>query len=316
MRNLPVAVLALLTACGPKHDVDPPKPGECGLPPRELDHLDPDPAHTWYEIDDSTTSTPRGGSTTITIASWNIKKLSRNNTPASLDTMAAVIARYDLAGIQEVLHDEPITGIRDRLRTRHSTPVRFIVTSREGRTPQEAERYAFVYRERTIEALNRGQFGSADGVARPPYYGYFKSRLGGEGGFDFILMLAHTKPPEGAVLQGELTKLAQNYAAVRDHNTTEGDVLLAGDLNAGPGYVHFRTNLITNLRLRATIAQGTSTMVTGDRTNDNILFGPPTVQDYTNRSGVDAFGDTTPDHAEVSDHRPVWAEFHVNRDTD
>jgi endonuclease/exonuclease/phosphatase family metal-dependent hydrolase len=311
----PLSALAALLVIGCRLVPPPPPPAACELPARDLDHLDLEAPHTWFEIDDST-RTPPTGTTTIKLASWNIRRLSRNNTPGSLDTIAGVLAGYDLTGIEEVLHPEPIRGIKDRLRTRHATPVRYVVTSREGRTGQEAERYGFVYRERAIEALNRGRFASGDGVARPPYYGYFRARAGGADGFDFILMLAHTKPPEGAVLQGELTRLGQSYAAVRDRNSAEGDLLLAGDLNAGPDYVHFRTNLITGLRLRATIAAGTSTMVAGARTNDNILFGPPTVQDYTGRSGVDPFGDSTPGHAEVSDHRPVWAEFHVGRDTD
>ena len=44
---------------------------------------------------------------------------------------------------------------------------------------------------------------------------------------------------------------------------------------------------------------------------DRIVTGPETKEDYAGRWGVErAFTDN-----EVSDHWPVWAEFHVGNDT-
>ena len=278
----------------------------------------------------------------IEIASWNIKHFSARKSRREIEVMAEVVAKYDIVGIQEVLDErgpEELVDALGKLRGEDGKKLEYdvIVTEKRGRTPNEAERYAFVYDTETIEVLNTGRWGEFDDesddstdesehpadIARLPYAAAFSAKgRPADRPFDFVLILVHTKPPSGTRLARELDIIGQVYADMPNYFPDEFDFILMGDFNERSEYTHFGTHLMRPFRLQALIPHPTSTMIDGQgtKTNDNILLPPETMPNYVEGSaGVDDF-DTDlvppPRPSRVSDHRLIYGSFERYGDRD
>jgi endonuclease/exonuclease/phosphatase family metal-dependent hydrolase len=266
--------------------------------------------------------TPPG---TIKIASWNLRSFSDSRTDEQIQTTARILEEYDLIGIQEVEDRDGVDRLVTTLEQQTGRTYGKIVTEKRGGTPAERERYAFIFSKDSIQLLNNGKFNTSSGMTRPPYYASFKTKRGRvDNRFDFSLMLVHTKPRPATALADDLKGAARAFRLTL-RTRAEKDLLLAGDFNADPPYVHFRTHLGFLTAIITQAPGGPGSMVRGANLNDNILFGTPTVEDYTKQNGIDQFdvrlfsdasGKVDQATAEgISDHRPVWGGFFNDHDT-
>jgi exonuclease III len=125
--------------------------------------------------------------------------------------------------------------------------------------------------------------------------------------FTFWLVNIHTDPDE---VPQELDALAGVFQAMQAARPDEDDVILLGDLNAGPPeFGSFRR--IPGI---GWAVAGTTTNTRRTKTYDNLVFAQPATGEYLGHAGVldlqNSYG-LSPDQAlEVSDHCPVWAAFY------
>ncbi len=109
----------------------------------------------------------------------------------------------------------------------------------------------------------------------------------------------------------ELAALVDVIRGVRNNGRGEDDVLLLGDLNADERML----DSLAQATGSSVVVSGVPTNTRGSKTYDNILFARSATTEFTQQLGVVDFAreyqlsDTQA--LEVSDHRPIWAEFSV-----
>jgi hypothetical protein len=125
-------------------------------------------------------------------------------------------------------------------------------------------------------------------------------------GFSFWLVDTHTDPDEVALEVNALAEVFQEMKALRPD---EDDVILLGDLNAGPP----QFGKIKQIAGIGWAVSGVTTNTRRSKTYDNLIFDRAATSEYTGRWGVldlqDAFRLPLDKALEVSDHNPVWAAF-------
>ena len=121
-------------------------------------------------------------------------------------------------------------------------------------------------------------------------------------------MNIHTDPDEA---QEEVSVLADVFQLMQTVDADEDDVILLGDLNASDR----QFGRLAQVPGIAWVVTGTTTNTRHTKMYDNVLFERHATAEYTGRWGVvelqSAFGLTLEQALEVSDHLPVWAEFHA-----
>jgi endonuclease/exonuclease/phosphatase (EEP) superfamily protein YafD len=148
-----------------------------------------------------------------------------------------------------------------------------------------------------------------DRLHREPLVACFRTRNAPpQQAFTFTLVNIHTDPDE---VPQELAALADVIRAVRNDGRREDDVLLLGDLNADERMLAGLAQA-TGCSL---VVSGVPTNTRGSKTYDNILYARNATAEYTQQWGVVDFAReyqlTDQQALEVSDHRPIWAEFSV-----
>jgi endonuclease/exonuclease/phosphatase family metal-dependent hydrolase len=244
----------------------------------------------------------------IRIATWNLRKFSdRADNPPDLVTIARIIREndFDLLAIQEVQQQGQIV---QKLRRQLNEPWRVEITEQTG----NHERYAFLYRGDRVSldqtpALATGP--DADLFDRKPAIATFRA-----GQFDFTLVTAHlwygdkANNPRRRNEAAALARIASSLATTR----AEKDVIVLGDFNEmraggnlqifeGAGWIRLNrepTNLGSN------------------EVFDNLLIDPRPTREFAGSVGVVRFDESATfanedkrASAQVSDHRPVWADF-------
>ena len=246
----------------------------------------------------------------ITIASFNIRKLSDNSrTDEELKQIASVLSKYDLIAAQEVLGDPIILN-----RTIKFLPgYNFIVSEAVGNV--QKERYAFIFNEK-IEVIKEGKtyYDKFDNFLREPYYATFKA-----GEFDFTIMTIHIIYGDSAADRtGEMKQIASAYEYYQEKDPEENDLILTGDFNTQPTQDNF--DYIWQIPdVRVAIQEGKSTLGKTGHLYDNIIFMNSYTDEYTRLSGIDYFDtgmDTDKAKEAISDHRPVYAVFCTGMDDD
>ena len=128
------------------------------------------------------------------------------------------------------------------------------------------------------------------------------------GSFSFWLVNAHTDPDEVPI---EIDTLADVFLVMQQARADEDDVILLGDLNASDSQFG-RLGQIPGI---SWAVHDTTTNTRRSKMYDNILFDRYRTQEFTGRWGVydleSSFQLTREQALTVSDHLPVWAEFHV-----
>jgi endonuclease/exonuclease/phosphatase family metal-dependent hydrolase len=256
------------------------------------------------------------GRDVIRIASFNIqvfgtKKLSN---PVVMDILTRIVQQFDVVAIQEIRArvDDILPRFVEMLNAA-GRRYDFVIGPRLGRSASK-EQYAFVFDQETIE-VNRSQLYTVNDpdevLHREPLVGWFRARAApADQAFTFTLINIHTDPDE---VDREINVLDDVFRAVRDDGRQEDDSILLGDFNADER--HFdQLGRVPNLH--AVIPANVATNTLGTKSYDNIVFDRVATTEYTGRAGVfdfahEGFNLSLEVAKDVSDHKPVWAEFSI-----
>ncbi len=249
----------------------------------------------------------------VLVASFNIQVFgeSKMAKPQVVDVLARVVRNFDIVAIQEVrAKSDDIVPSFVRAVNADGSRYNYVIGPREGRTSSK-EQYAFIYDTNRIEA-DRASVGVVPDpqgrLHRPPMHARFRTRIVPvEMAFTFWLVDIHTDPDE---VPQELDALTGVFQAMQAARPDEDDVILLGDLNAGPPeFSAFRR--IPGITWAVS---GVTTNTRRTKTYDNLVFTQPATREYLGRSGVldlqAAFGLPLEHALEVSDHNPVWGAFY------
>jgi endonuclease/exonuclease/phosphatase family metal-dependent hydrolase len=258
--------------------------------------------------------TAGGGKPTdaITIASFNIQVFGESKIAKHqvVDVLARVVRNFDIVAVQEVRakSDSVIPQFISAINADGSR-YQFVIGPRLGRTVSK-EQYTFIYDTTRVE-IDPSSVGTSpnpgDRLHRPPLHARFRVRANPpESGFTFWLVDTHTDPDEVAL---EVNALADVFMEMKSLRPDEDDVILLGDLNAGPPQFG-KIKQIPNV---GWAVSGVPTNTRRSKTYDNLIFDRIATTEYTGRWGVldlqNTFGLSLDKALEVSDHNPVWAAF-------
>lgn len=272
---------------------------------------------------------------TIRLATFNIQVFGEHKLAdaRTADVLARIIRKFDVVAIQEIRAKDPNFLARFmQMVNAGGFHYDCVVGPRLGRTDSK-EQYAYIFDLTRVEIDRTSIYTVADPddlLHREPLVAGFRARAAPpQEAFTFVLVDIHTDPDEA---QDELNALDDVFRAVRNDGRGEDDVILLGDLNAGPS-LSTPFNLTTARRAPAAgyddshlgqlgalpyiqyVVSGVPTNTRGTETYDNILFDRRATTEYTGTAGVldvmREFNLTMDQALLVSDHLPVWAEFSV-----
>ena len=252
---------------------------------------------------------------TILVVSFNIQTFGKKKMedPWVLERIVAVIRQFDVVAIQEVRAEDQTTIPRFvQAINAQGAKYDYLIGPRLGRSVSK-EQYAYIYDTASVVSSTDAMYtieDKANLLHRPPLVARFVTRVPPNvRPFTFTLVDIHTDPDE---VKTELPVMHTVLKGIREFeyvSAREDDVILMGDLNAGPQQF-------------GTLAQipGIYWIIDGEPTNtirkstwDNMIFDRGLTNEFTGRSGVldlcDMFRIKTDDALRISDHLPIWAEF-------
>ena len=261
------------------------------------------------------------GQTDLRLAAWNIRIMSnKSRSDAELIEIARTLADYDFIAIVE-LRDEMVLKRTQKILLQMGKMYDYEFSPAVGRGSKE--RYAFLYRSKLVSVVRHGELypDAADGkddFSRDPYWATFRA-----GEFDFSVIAVHVIWGERvAQRKAEVKALADVYKYVQAANGAEEDVLLVGDFNRNPNDAESYNRIMAIPSMIRLFELPQKSHIRGTSLYDNIYFQMDAVTEYLGRCGIDRFDETdfgNDDKAAnlaVSDHRPIWAVFSINRDDD
>jgi endonuclease/exonuclease/phosphatase family metal-dependent hydrolase len=243
----------------------------------------------------------------VRIATWNLKKFSERARP-DLVTIASLIKSnaFDLLAIQEVQQQGQTV---QRLRMSLGEPWRHVISDQTG----NRERFAFLFRADVIETVTEPTFVvSPDAVNfdRVPFMGTFRA-----GQFDFTLVTVHSWYGD-ANFNERRARETQALARVCESllaASPEKDLILLGDFNefrSGGNFHYLAAINLTPLNFIPTNLSSTEVY-------DNILVDRVHTREFAGAGGVLMFDETHFSNDDkraaddISDHRPVYADFNT-----
>ena len=266
-----------------------------------------------------------------------------------LKVIADILSKYDFIVITEFMSAqvkfsedgkfEKLKDESDFIRTFKylSGKYKYYISEIAGPGYRGNEHYAFLYREELVELVpeKRGFYpdpptaNRKNGTfSRDPYWATFRA-----GNFDFTVIVTHTHWGDGKSDPArEHEKLEAVFQHVQDENgEDENDVILLGDFNLNPDNPKMFLNLDPNDGkpnddFRKRVDPPITPLFHGYEVKshifdtslyDNIFFQIMHVKEYTGKSGVFYFDEVIfKGHdgkaGDISDHRPVWAEFRID----
>lgn len=272
---------------------------------------------------------PERSANSILVASFNIQVFGKSKMENTwvMQHLAQVARQFDIVAIQEIREKDQLLmpAYLDYI-NRDGANYDFIIGARLGQTVSQ-EQYAYVYDKNRILADKDAAYTLRDGAPesgtqtigdrnlddllhREPLVARFVVNLPDEyRPFRFTLMNIHTDPD---VVDQELNVLGPAYINVRNYEyqvaRQEDDVILLGDLNAGPGNLGALERIPDLVPLIHSPTNSRRSKI-----YDNILIDQQLTAEFTGRAGVldlEAFFDIPfADANRLSDHYPVWAEF-------
>ncbi len=249
----------------------------------------------------------------ILIASFNIQVFGESKMAKQqvVEVLTRVVRQFDIVAIQEVrAKSDEIIPAFVRAVNADGSRYHYVIGPRQGRTVSK-EQYAFVYDTTRIE-VDPSSVGVVpdpqNKLHRPPMRARFRTRITpAEMAFTFWLVDIHTDPDE---VPQELEALTGVFQAMQTARPDEDDVILLGDLNAGPP--EFKS--FQRIPGVAWAVAGTTTNTRRSKTYDNLVFTRPATSEYLGGWGVldlqATFGLPLEHALEVSDHNPVWGAFY------
>lgn len=253
----------------------------------------------------------------IKVCSFNIRIFSdRSRSDAELKNIAQILKYYDLVAIQELRDEKVLRRTVDILAELGHT-FEYEISPPVGRGVKE--KYAFLYRPDKIRLKASGKLypDDDDKFVREPFYAAFEA-----GDFDFILLTIHVLYGDyEAQRRLETAQLAKVYRYVQADNPSEKDIILLGDFNLSPmDYGWEDLKLLPSMAYL--IGPPAKTTITDTSLYDNFWFQKHYVKEYSGKSGVVKFdesifaNDDQKARIAVSDHRPIWADFHIGNGDD
>jgi endonuclease/exonuclease/phosphatase family metal-dependent hydrolase len=248
----------------------------------------------------------------VLIASFNIQVFGESKLakPQVVDVLTRVVRRFDIVAVQEVrAKSDSIVPTFVAAINADGSRYQYVIGPRLGRTSSK-EQYTFIYDSTRIE-IDPSSVATlpnpGDKLHRPPLRARFRVRANPpEAGFSFWLVDIHTDPDE---VPQEVDALADAFVSMRSVIPDEDDVILLGDLNAGPP----QFGRIKQIPGIGWAVSGATTNTRRSKTYDNLIFDRTATTEYTGRWGVldlqQTFGLPLDKALEVSDHNPVWAAF-------
>ncbi|MEQ8788620.1 MAG: endonuclease/exonuclease/phosphatase family protein [Pirellulaceae bacterium] len=250
----------------------------------------------------------------IRVASFNIQVFgeSKSNKPHVMDILARIVRRFDIVAVQEVrAKDQSIVPQFVDLINQTGRQYDWAISPRIGRTVSK-EQYVYIFDRASVE-IDRNSLYVVDDpddlLHREPYVASFRVRgPPSDQAFTFTLVNIHTDPDE---TKQELDVLDDVFRAVRNDGRGEDDVIILGDLNVDDEHL----GELGRLAGVHWVISHTPTNVLQTAQYDNLVFQSASTREFTGRGGVFDFmreyNLTSEQAAEVSDHLPVWAEFHL-----
>ena len=249
----------------------------------------------------------------VLVASFNIQVFGETKVakPEVVQILARIVRNFDIVAIQEVRSkSDDVIPTFVRAVNADGSAYHWLIGPREGRTVSK-EQYCFLYDTRRIE-VDAASIGvvpdPSDRLHRPPMHARFRTRVIPESmAFTFWLVDMHTDPDE---VPQEIEALADVFVAMRSLRPDEDDVILLGDLNAGPP----QFGRFTRMPGATWAVSGVTTNTHRTKTYDNLIFDRHATAEYLGRWGVldmqSTYGLPQDKALEVSDHNPVWAAFY------
>ncbi len=284
---------------------------------------------------------PRKGKGRLLVATWNVANLGvQDRLDSDYALIAEVVSWFDLVAVQEVNDDlRGIEAIHTHLPSRYD----LLFSDASG----NRERQAFLYDSRKVTRLREvgrvaippsqlpriavvGATTAFAGFDRGPYLASFEA-----GAFRFALLNVHLFYGSGAPADLDRRTL-ETFAVAwwadkthRDKKSYVGDVVPLGDFNlpkATPGDRIFDALVALGLTTPSHSSQ-IGSAIASDNQYDQIAFFPGTTKDrFSGACNVfdfdgALFQDLWATRTEtqfraytrfhISDHRPLWAEFHT-----
>jgi deoxyribonuclease-1-like protein len=266
---------------------------------------------------------------TIAIASYNVNILgpTKASRRATMNALAAIVARFDLVALQEVGSNDSSAG--DASCEEVLSDLAALAGEAGGGVPYRYLRrgqFAFAYRADRLEAEPLPTPAAAAGLSYPPLAARFRA-LGRP--LDFVMIDAHARP---SLASSEIPALAAAMAEAAA-SYGEPDVVCAGDLNADGSYYAEGEGLglaaFPSSRFATVVPNDADTTVaTGSLAYDRIELSSSMAGDWTGKWGVlrpaevldlsacEGPGSTAGTERALSDHYPVWAELSTAADRD
>lgn len=250
----------------------------------------------------------------IRIATFNVQALDATKCRKAhvVDLLSRIARQFDVLALQEIQSEtDDILPRLVQVMNKTGESFDYAVGPRVG--PKGAEQqYGFIFNRRTV-ALDRSELYTVDDpddlLAFEPFVGWFRT-VGPAQGEAFTFSLVNVKLDPTTAVQ-ERIYLVQLLSAVRQDGRDEDDLILAGDLQAGPGQL----GALDEMPDMVFAVRNLPTDVNGLATWDNIAFQKTATGEFTGETGVLDFlrkYNLTIDEAlEVSDHLPVFAEFQI-----
>ena len=253
----------------------------------------------------------------ILIASLNIQAFGKKklSDPWVIGHIVSLIRLFDVVAIQEVrAEDQTTLPTLVKMINANGARYDYLLGPRLGRSVSK-EQYAYIYDTARVVSGPDAVYtieDDADLLHREPLVARFVTRVQpGVRPFSFSLVNMHTDPDE---VKSEIPVMHTVLKGIREfeyYSAREDDVILMGDLNAGPKQFGELGRI-----------PGIFWTVDNEPTNtirksiyDNIIFDRGLTNEFTGRSGVldvcELFGIKVDEALRISDHLPIWAEFTI-----
>ncbi len=260
------------------------------------------------------------GGGTMTIASFNIQVFgsAKAGKAGVMDVLAAIVRRYDIVAVQEIkdISGETPLAFLDLINSKEGSHYGVLLSDRTGKEFDDTssqEQYAYYFNMDTVRVIGEDVLfddSASDLFQREPYLARFRAA---HGSFTFVLLNMHTKP-DPVVTAEEIDAMHDVIAWAKTVYDEEDDFIIAGDLNASCSAAS--PEELDSLPIRGAeymwiVPDDADTSVADSQcAYDRIIITADTEENYTGSWGVDnSFTDD-----DVSDHWPVWAEFHTGKD--
>ncbi len=250
---------------------------------------------------------------TVIIASFNTLRLGEKE--KDYRTLARIISKYDLTGLQEVMNEKGLKKLKGHLEKLTKEKWEYIISEKPAGTENYREYYGYIYRKSLFSEVyplgfykekNENEF------MREPYGAYFKI-----GNFDFVYILAHS-----IFGDSERQRLIEGagYINVYEYfikESKEEDVILAGDFNLPANSPVFRNmNLKYNIEFLIDPLENPTTISDNKLANsyDNFFLNKEKTKEFNGNCGVYNFikeNNYKDIRKYISDHLPIYSEYDI-----